>query len=179
MIRLPSGVSIEAATIRDASYIMANLRPLDLREVRCQIPDSVTMVEMSYAMLHSGDSFIASYRGKPVVFFGTSAMNVACAMVWAVGTKNAPRVIPAVTRFMIHEHIPNLIDRGFLTLEARSYFEHVEAHRWMLSAGAHKSGAPFYYGKDRELFQLFRWTIEEFEAIRTGRWSARHADTET
>lgn len=168
-----SGVEIKPACMRDASYIMAHLRPMDQLEVRCQIPDSVTMGQMTWFMLQSGDAFVAYLRNQPVMFFGTSTLNVAAKSIWAVGTERTPRVIPRVTRFVIHEHCPELVKQGFLILEARSLVQHAEAHRWMLSSGAKKSGEPFYYGAGRELFQLFRWTIDDFTSIQQGKWRPR------
>lgn len=157
-------VTIEPACLRDASYVVANMRPADAEEVWCQVPEGTTGYELAHMLLFSGDAFIAKLDGVPAAFLGTQPLNVACMVAWAVGTKRMPRVLPALTRFAIQEHIPKRIAQGFVTMEARSLVGHEDAHRWLRSTGAVVQGEPFVYGRNREKFLLFRWSADALDA---------------
>lgn len=164
-------VTIKPAVFRDASFITANLRPIDYAEAFCQLPDGATTIELAWWLLHSGDAFIAYLDDTPVFFFGTSPMTATCYSVWGLGTDRTTRVIPAVTRYLMTTHIEKRIAEGALTMEARSILEHREAHGWMRGVGATQLGEPFEYGKGGELFVLFRFTVAGYRAMRDKRWS--------
>lgn len=167
-----SAVEIRPSCLRDASYVFANLRPLDCHEAFCQIDHRVKTHEVAWWSIQIGESWVAYLKGRPVMVFGYMPMNVAAVSIWAMGTKHATRVVPAVTRHVVLDVIPSLIERGYHSMEARSIIEHEQAHRWMESTGAVRSGEPFPYGRDGELFQLFRWTRPSYERIRR-----RYTDT--
>lgn len=165
-------VAIKPAVFRDASYITANLRPIDQLEAFCQLPDKATTIELAWWLLHSGDAFIAYLDEQPVFFFGTSPMTTSCYSVWGLGTAKTTRVIPAVTRYLMTTHIEKRIAEGARTMEARSLLDHHEAHGWMRGVGAEQLGEPFEYGKAGELFVLFRFTVARYRAMRDKRWSS-------
>lgn len=151
-------ITIKPACIRDASFVMANMRPLDKLEVMCQVPETAKIHELAHWLVMGSDAFVAYVDDRPSMVFGTSPINAVCLSVWAVGTKRTRRCVPAVTRFMIGQHIPARIAEGFRSMEARSLVEHHEAHRWMTATGAVVHGPDFAYGRDDEMFRLFRWT---------------------
>lgn len=150
-------VTVLPARLSHASFITANLREADQREIFCQLPDGFKTYEIAAMMLGAGDAFIAYLDDLPVCFFGAHPLNICTLDAWAMGTDKTRRVIHAVTRHMITEYAPLAIKAGFRTMECRSHVEHHEAHRWLTSTGAVANGAPFVYGKDGEKFQLFRW----------------------
>ncbi len=166
-------IHIEPANLRDASYVTANLRPYDREEVFCQLPDGVDNATLAAALM-AGESFVAYHGDQPVGFFGTNLINICTASVWALGTPSLYRAIPAISRFLFDEHVPRLIDRGVLSLEARAMHGHRSAERWIKSLGGTPQGDPFVYGKGGELFTLFRWTVAAYRIIREGRWSKSH-----
>lgn len=157
---------IQPAVLRDASYVMANLRQADLDEVMCQVPDGMKRHELAYNLLMSGDAFTASVKERPVAFFGTCPINVACLSVWAIGTVDVWRAVPAINRFLTDVHLPDRIDQGYLTMEARSMETHVSAHRWLTAVGGVQHGDAYEFGKGREKFLTFRWTADRITAIR-------------
>lgn len=166
-------IRIERAVLRDASFVTANLRHSDRAEVFCQVPDGTTTAVLAQALI-SGESFVA-YRGdQPIALFGTSLINVCTASVWALGTDDMHRAVPAISRFLFDEHVPRLIDNGVTSLEARCMVGHAAAERWIKGLGGTPLGEPFVYGKGGELFTLFRWTVAAYRIIREGRWSKRH-----
>jgi len=155
-------VTIQPATLRDVSFVLANLRPMDDIELRCQLPDGVKMHEVAYGLLMASDAFAALEDDQPIAVFGTNFMTPACRGVWALGTRRARRAIPAITRFMTGEYAAQLIAAGVLSLEARSHADHAAAHRWMHSTGAVRVDPCFPYGKNGEPFVVFRWTRDAF-----------------
>lgn len=152
--------------LRDASYVTANLSPDDEVETRCQIAPETKTHELAYALIMGGDAFTAHVRGEPVAVFGVYPVSVCCLSVWMLGTKDAWRAVPEITRFMEDELLPQKVAQGFLTMEARSLETHHVAHRWMRDTGARCVSEPFEYGRSREKFLLFRWTTDAFGAIK-------------
>lgn len=151
-------VQVKPATLRDVSYVMANLRPADEVEVLCQFPSGVKRHELAYMLLHSMEAWAVHIDGQPVAAFGAAYMTEVAASAWAIGTKRMKRAIPAITKHFRTDIGPRLGDAGYRMLEARSHAEHHEAHRWMVATGAVQADQPYIYGKNGELFITFRWT---------------------
>lgn len=160
-------VTIEPACFRDASYIVANMRPGDRDEIMCQVPLGTKSYEIAKFMIEGGDAYVAYWKGTPVMLFGTNPLNSAVMCIWAIGTKHTWRVIHAVSRFMMNVHLPAQVEtHGYKAMEARSHITHEAAHRWMQSTGAVVWGPPFVYGMNGEKFLMFRWEPEAFAAAR-------------
>lgn len=153
-------VDIRPAVLRDASWIMANLRPLDHKEAFCQLERGFRTHELAGYLLRYGDSYIAYDRDEPAMLFGTTPINIVCLSAWALGTKRAWRVAGRVATWVRDEHVPALRREGYTSLEARSLCENRQAQDWIRSTGGVEHGPPFPFGSDGELFQLFRWTDE-------------------
>lgn len=159
-------LTIQPTTLKDASFVMAWLRPEDELEVLCQMPAGVLRHEIAYSLLMAGDCFSARWKDQPIAIFGTSPINAACLSVWALGTKDVWRAVPAINRFMTTEHLPDRMRQGYIALEARSHISHASAHRWLEAMGGRRHGEPYEFGKHRELFVTFRWTDRDIERIR-------------
>lgn len=157
---------VQPATLRDASYVTANLRDADVEEVMCQVPEGTRRHEIAYSLLMGGDCFAALLDDQPVAIFGTAPINAACVSVWALGTPRVWRVVTAINRFLLTEHLPLRLAQGYRTMEARSHSAHREAHSWIEALGGVQHGGPFEFGRDRETFLLFRWTSDAFESIK-------------
>lgn len=150
-------VEIRPACLAHASFITANMREADRREILCQVGDDVKTHEIAGMMLHSGDAFIAYHDGMPAIFFGAHALNICTLEAWAIGTARTWRCLHAVSRYVITEYAPLALAQGFHTMECRSHVDHVQAHRWLESTGAVVNGTPFVYGKNEEKFVIYRW----------------------
>lgn len=168
-------VLIQPAVLRDASYVLANLRPLDYIEMSCQVPAGTRLAEIAYNLLTCSDAWTAHYDGQPVAVFGTAPISAACVSLWALGTPRMRRAAPAITDHVLDELMPRLLTDGIVSAEARSIIAHNEAHHWMRACGATMQGQAFPYGRNRELFLLFRWTEQSIERIKRRPRSHSHA----
>lgn len=162
---MPRRTEIRPAVIRDASYIMANLRPLDHREAFCQLEPGFKTADLARYSLSYGDTFVAHLDDQPVMVFGTAPINITCLSVWALGTDQTWRVAKAVSDWLRSVHLPERITAGYYSMEARSLLEHRQAHSWIEHTGGVRHGPPFVFGREGELFQLFRWTAATIGGI--------------
>jgi hypothetical protein len=160
-------VEIRKAVLRDASWVMANMRQLDREEVYAQWPDTLTTAELATGLLFTpgAETFVAYLKDEPVALFGTSPMTVNCLWVWALGTDRMERAVPEITRFFMDYHMPRRIEQGYTCAEARSLVTHGVAHRWIEGMGGKKLGGAFEFGKGGEHFVLYRWTVAGYRAI--------------
>ena len=146
------------ATIRDASYVAANMRHLDWQEIACQCPDDTIPRDVAIWCINSREAYTALVRGQPVACFGisnsTPAGNVVS--IWAWGTRSMWRAVPEITRW-IEAAVPRWIAEGVTRVEARSIVGHDAAHRWMRGLGANSEPC-MSWGKNGESFVLFYWT---------------------
>lgn len=150
-------VTIHDATLRDATYVIAWLRPADEEEVLCQLPKDFPRSDMAYNLLFSGETFAARIGDQPVGFFGTGPINAACLSVWALGTRHMWRAVSEMNRFLTDVHLPARIEQGYHSMEARSIVTHTDAHHWIRALGGQQHGPEFAFGRDGEKFLLFRW----------------------
>lgn len=161
-----AGVVMREANLRDASFVLANLRPLDYQELSCQTRPGTPLSDIAAYLVMGNDAFVAHVDGTPAAVFGTSDMGGAARSIWALGTKRMWRAVPAITDFVVEDIVPALLGDGYHMLEARSLSTHHLAHNWMLGAGAEQVGPPFPYGRNREMFLLFRWTAASLGRIK-------------
>ena len=172
-------IEIRDANLRDASFVTANLRPEDHAEIFCQIPDGTSSQVLADHLIRStpgATAFVAYYRGQPVALFGSTPATVCCLSMWAMGTSQMRRAIPAISAFYVDEHMPRRINEGFTSAEARSHVDHHQAHAWMRSLGAEQHGPSFEFGKGGERFILFRWTVAAYRTIRKTKWALETPD---
>ncbi len=155
-------VEIVPATLRDVSFIAANMCPEDRREIYCQLPAGIDAPAV--AQLHMlGDAWCAMVGGQPAEAFGATAATVSVLNLWAFGTHSRRRAIPEVTRFL-RALVPQWIERGITRCEARAICGHDLAHRWLRGLGGQEIALPAW-GKGGEDFTLFWWTRETWQSF--------------
>lgn len=155
-------VSIQTANLRDLTYIAANLRPMDWREIACQIPGDMSRTELAALAGSHGEAWTASLDGQPVAAFGVSPIAASVLSLWAWGTPRMRRAVPAISRYVNGELASRWVRDGFTRVEARSIEGHHEAHRWMRSFGAKSVPCPGW-GKGGENFILFWWNKQDWQ----------------
>lgn len=158
-----SRVEIVDASLRDLTFIAANLRSEDIRELACQMPDGLDVADGAVFSASSGEAWVAKLDGQPVAAFGAAPMSLPgnILSLWAWGTKRLARAAPAITRFVRDECAPRWVANGVTRVEARSIEGHHQAHRWLEGAGAFSVDYPCF-GKGGEHFKLFWWTKDSW-----------------
>lgn len=162
-------MSIVPATVRDLTYIAANLRPEDQREIACQLSPEARTGDIAAVAAHSTEAWVATLRGQPVAAWGVAPLAWSVLSIWAFGTRHMTRAVPAMTR-QIGERVDAWIEAGVTRVEARSIVGHDKAHRWMRALGAQELPCPCW-GRGGEDFILFAWTAQDWKDrrnVRTG-----------
>jgi len=175
-----SRVRIEPANLRDCTYIGANLRPEDRREVMCQVPEGMygsTVLGSMLEALSPEWTRIASVDGQPAVLFGFQFVTAPVWQSFALGTSRPPRAIPAITRWCWDQE-QRLIDAGVRRVEARSIEGHVTAHRWLERLGCQRVCDLPDSGRNGELFHLYAWHLGAGRPTETHRYRKSDADSE-
>jgi len=149
-------VEIRAATLRDATWVAYHFNDDDWTEAACQLPDSVSKIDVGAALSTERYSYVAFLRGEPVFLFGFSPRSPVGMEVFGMGTDKSKRVIPVVTRWMREIRGPAFVADGYRWFEARSIATHTLAHGWLEALGATRCATLPEFGKDGEEFFLFR-----------------------
>lgn len=158
---------IGPANIRDVSFIAGNLRDNDKTEVLCQLPEGITAQQIGYICTRPGTSFIAYLDSKPVMVFGFDPVTLAGNVLnaWAFGTKDSHKVIHQLTLWLKDNLLRDWINQGVTRIEARSFVEHVDAHKWLKSTGAVEEGTLIDFGRNGEQFIQFAWHRSRLKEI--------------
>lgn len=139
-------ITIRPATLRDMTFIAANMREADRREIGAviQAPD----MHIGYMLFagSSGLSYCAWLDDEPVCAFGVSRLYDGLGSGWAYGTRHMRKVMRAVTRFALREIRPKLMREGFRRIEVRTAVDHDISHAWLESLGFVREGIAKDYG---------------------------------
>lgn len=157
-------IEIIPGTLRDITYVAANMRAEDRREIfATALLENATQVGCLSHATSPGWSWVALVDGNPEAAFGLgqgSPIQPHIRHAWAYGTNKFRRCIPAMTRFM-KEHWPAwLKEDGVTRVECRSIHDHDIAHRWLIAGGATHEGTLRRYGVNGEDFDLFAFILE-------------------
>jgi hypothetical protein len=165
---------IETATLRDLSYIAANLRPDDRRELEAQMPGASPV---DIAIIHlPAMSFIVELDGNPEMAFGAVEQRTGLWCAWSWGTRSASRCMPAFVRFF-HDHVrPAVLRAGAHRVEARALADNVDGQRTLIRLGATRRCILPGYGVHGQEYILYDWTrgdsIDVLQQPRTTQASA-------
>jgi RimJ/RimL family protein N-acetyltransferase len=151
---------IKDLCVRDASYIAANMREADYREIACLWKHWDTRALGICAMETAvpGMAWSIWYRGEPIVAYGLSyaaAFDPDHWQIWAFGTNRFKRAVPMMTRHI--QSIGDVIKAGCRRLQVITHTEHDISHRWLEGLGAQREGVMRSYGRNGEDFVLYSW----------------------
>ncbi len=163
-------VAIVPATLRDVSYVVANLRPDDKREIDCQVPPGVKPAAIAESSLAAGDAFVVLRHRQPCGAFGFAPISEGVLSAWAYGASGFERCIPALTRFVFGELVSVWTSLNIRRIEARSIESHTSAHRWLEATGAVRLCALDQWGRNGERFLLYEWVRGGVPASVYRRW---------
>lgn len=147
---------IEIATIRDMTFVLANLRDPDREELRAQL-GGFTGYDLAVQCLQAGNAFVARVNGVPAMAFGGAHQSPTTLSAWSFGTKDFRRAVPMASRFIMGPLRDHSVLHGYRWAEARVMASHDTAIRWMQkSLGAEVAGHLPGYGVGGEDFILMR-----------------------
>ncbi|RWN47676.1 MAG: hypothetical protein EOS03_09200 [Mesorhizobium sp.] len=144
------------ATLRDLSYIAANLRPEDRAEIDCQL-DHWSPALLALTALQ-GFACVAELDGNPEAGFGAAEQRGGLWIAWSWGTRRMKRCVPGITGFFHAVLGPQVAARGAWRVEARALAANELALRWLGRLGATQRCRLPGYGRNGEDFFLYDWT---------------------
>jgi len=150
-------ITIVPGTFRDLSFIASRLREDDRREAEAMI-GPVHYIDL--AAMHLRDVvYVALNDGNPVAAFGANRIiGKHLWAAWSWGSDGIGKAVPAITRFVRNEMIPELISYGAHRVEARALASHTMARKWLKMMGATERCELPMFGIGGETFVLFDWT---------------------
>lgn len=164
-------IDIRPANLRDVSWIAANLRECDRQEVFSQVREGTRPECIAAASLASSDTaWTAFYRGFPTAAFGFGEFTQGVLIGWAYGRNGMERCIPAITRFVFTELVPEWLRSDIRRIEVRTIESHHSAHRWLEAAGARRVCALDAWGRNNERFYLYEWVCRDVPKEIFERW---------
>lgn len=155
---MTNSISIEEVNLRDLSFIIANMRDMDRKEILCQYPyddDRENLKVLTHGVM-AAQSFkhIAKLKGQPVAVFGMQEVSPKRFKGWAFGTDKMKRAVPAITKFIQEKYITHL-EQYANRIEAESLVGHEQAHKWLVGLGSTPVLTMKKIGKNGEDFILF------------------------
>ncbi|MHA7777394.1 hypothetical protein [Roseibium sp. M-1] len=147
--------------MRDASFIAANMRGEDFREIACLWEDWDTRALGVCALETAVPGMVWSvwYDGQPAAAYGfshASAFDPDHWQAWAFGTDRFRRCVPLITRHL--RDLRPVLERDCRRLQVISQKDHDIAHRWIRTLGGALEGVLKSYGRGGEDFCLYAWT---------------------
>lgn len=169
-------IEIVKPTIRDLTFIAANMREPDRHELACQIVSdaAVTEVATQIAMV-SPISHVVRRNDQPIAAFGAAPLTHVVWALWAFGTKHLWRAIPAIS-----QHLWSLGDEmiamGIRRLEVRAWKGHDLAPLWLKAVGCTYVADLSDHGRSGETFELWVWTATDYlnGSMRGRRGASQH-----
>lgn len=154
---------VVGATLRDLSYIAANLRQEDRHEIECQM-DGWNAAALALSAMQ-GPAYIVELDGNPEAAFGACEQRQGLWIAWSWGTVRMARCVPSITRFFYQVLGPHVSKAGAWRVEARPLAGNELAVRWLKRLGATERCVLPSYGKNGEDFLLFDWTRESWNDV--------------
>jgi hypothetical protein len=150
-------VDIIPANLRDCTYVGANLRSHDRREILCQLDPGVSGSH-ALAFIHQITPaewlWVAAYRNQPAAVFGFQRATAAVWVAMCMGTSKLRKCVPAITAHMTGLE-PRLIAAGCRRIEVRAIKGHDIARLWLKRLGCqHVCDLP-ESGREGEEFELW------------------------
>ncbi|CTQ53132.1 hypothetical protein LP7551_01653 [Roseibium album] len=150
--------------MRDVSFVAANMRTEDLREISCLWKDWDTRTLGICALETAVPGMVWSiwYEGQPAAAYGfsrASAFDPDHWQAWAFGTDKFKRCVPLITRHL--NSLRPVIEEDCRRLQVLTLSDHDIAHGWIEALGGKKEGVLRSYGRDHESFCVYAWVQDE------------------
>lgn len=167
-------VEIVPATLRDVTYIGANLRQADREEIFAQLPamSGSDAAGLLFRGMLVDWSWVALLDRQPAACFGVTPITTAVWAGFAFGTRDLPRTIPRVSQAIL-EMEPRLIETGVRRVEVRTISTHDISHAWLRKLGCWFEAEMPHYGSNGETFELWAWHVGR-PPSQSAKWKPRH-----
>lgn len=167
-VHLSDRTRVRVATLRDLTYVAANCRDIDRKEIEASAavtPWEAAIVTHYAGQQVGGAQWVVDLDDNPEVVFGMLRSGDLTPWVlngWMWGTSKTPLVMPSLMRFARDNWRKTAVETLEATrIEVRSIEDHVEAHRWLEWAGCRRECVLTDYGRNRERFVQFAWCLED------------------
>lgn len=155
-------ISIVEPTLRDVTYIAANMREGDRRELECQhAPGLVTAEVATQIAFASPLSWVVRWKDQPIACFGAAPQTYVVWSLWTFGTRHLWRAIPAISKHF-WETGDHLMSLGCRRLEVRAWKGHDRAPLWLAAVGCTYVTDLSDHGRSGEVFELWAWTATDY-----------------
>ena len=116
--------------------VIANVRPEDREELAEYGFKADELINRLFEIVGSTPvSYMVFRKGEPVFMFGLTFQHRHAAMLWGFGTRDTPKVIPAVTRYVQRQWLQDVHTGGVRRIEARVPTTSTGSIRWLNSCG--------------------------------------------
>ena len=139
-------ISIRPATLRDMTFVSANMRDQDRREITAVIEESDTAIGYMLFASSPGLAWCGWLDDQPVAAFGISRLYAGLGGGWAYMAPRGVRLVPAITRFALRQVKRQVLAEGFRRIEVRTAIDHDISHRWLERMGFAREGIAVDYG---------------------------------
>lgn len=160
--------SVKPLNLRDATYVLANLRNSDWNELKAQVPIGATKNDIVQYVLPAmqGPSYTICYKENPIAVFGVTPSPLPTLFIgFAFGTNMFRRAAPIITSFGMQVLSHWLVEAGAIRLEVRAMASHLQANTWLHHLGFNLDCPLKCFGNDGSLFNLYSVTIEDYYRI--------------
>ena len=146
-------IHVATATLDDLAYVASWMCDLDRQEL------AVTRDPDDYEGL-ALDAFASTLHhvaldagGRPIFAFGAYPVDSRTAHVWGFKTKDGPRAIHTVTKFLVREMIPKLRRLGVNRAVCYVHSDNTPSRKWLAHLGFVPRATPGELGTPLILYQ--------------------------
>jgi hypothetical protein len=150
----PDQVRFVAEWMRERDY--AEISALHFTDDRAELVEVLTNV---YG--RTPETICATWRGTPVAVGGFYQSRPRVASMGMFATDMFPRVGLGLTRFLVKQMMPRLVEAGIHRFECHSLADHDEVHEWLRVLGLSQEGPEMAnFGKNGESFVTFSLVVD-------------------
>jgi hypothetical protein len=155
-------VEIIPAVYSDVVFIARNIRKEDAEEIY-PLMFSPTPENLAVSTLHHQISKVALKDGEPVSVFGAGEHMPKFWKVFMFASAKWPTVALSVTKNIIRDVMPTMIDTGAVRADCWSIESHHQAHQWLETLGAVRESSLEDYSSNRKTYYCYSWTRTRLE----------------
>lgn len=149
---------------RAVQFIAKNMRERDWEEISATARSDDPLDLADGVMALGGLKYIVFLGEEPVACFGAAPQHPGVFITWLFGTDRFAGALLGVTRFIRRVMIPALVAQGAHRAHCLSLASYTKIHDWIYRIGGRKEGVKKRYGKNREDFVEFVWSVESCAA---------------